>query len=96
MFTVAILQSRWWCPMCGNDLPQGGLMMGLMMLFWIALAAGVIWLIYRAASGGGRPSEPPPSAEEILRIRYARGEIGHDEYEAKLHDLAGSRSTGAG
>jgi len=65
----------------------GGLVMMLMMLvFWGLVIAGLVvglrWLI-----GLGHPSRRD-EALEILRQRYARGEIDKQEYEARKRDLA--------
>ncbi len=40
---------------------------------------------FRAGDQLGRPS--PESAREILDKRYARGEIGKEEYEQKKKDI---------
>jgi putative membrane protein len=62
-------------------------MMAMMFLFWVLFIVGLIvgirWLI-----GKGK-EQKPDSALEILRQRYARGEINKDEFEAKKKDLAG-------
>ncbi|OGL05016.1 MAG: hypothetical protein A3I03_09635 [Candidatus Rokubacteria bacterium RIFCSPLOWO2_02_FULL_68_19] len=59
--------------------------MVLGFLFWVAmivaLVLGIRWLIRQ-----GRP-EAGDSALEILRQRYARGEINREEFEAKRKDL---------
>ena len=71
----------------------GGLGMGIgwlsMLVFWglIAVAAvlGVRWFL---AEGRSAPrTEGGGSAMEILRRRYARGEIDREEFEAKKRDL---------
>jgi len=64
----------------------GGLVMMLMMLvFWGLVIAGLIvglrWLIGQGRSGGR------DEALEILRQRYARGEIDKQEFEARKRDL---------
>ena len=64
-----------------------GIGMGLVMLtFWVlvivALVAGIRWL-----STQGRESRTD-TALEILRQRYARGEINKDEFDAKKRDLS--------
>jgi putative membrane protein len=64
----------------------GGLVMMLMMLvFWGLVIAGLIvglrWLI-----GQGHTTHRD-EALEILRQRYARGEIDKQEFEARRRDL---------
>ena len=59
------------------------------MIFWIVLIVGVvllvIWVIQRAAGGG--TSKTGESALEILKKRYARGEISKEEFEEKKRDI---------
>jgi putative membrane protein len=63
--------------------------MGFGSLFWIILIIAVVglavWAIGRA--NAGRPRPTAESAEEILKQRYARGEIDRDEYHRRLTDL---------
>jgi len=62
----------------------------IMLVFWIALIVGIIflirWLILstRTESYKARPAD---SAFEILKTRYAKGEIDKDEFEEKKRDL---------
>jgi putative membrane protein len=62
-------------------------MMAMMFLFWVLFIVGLIvgirWLI-----GKGK-EQKQDSAIEILRQRYARGEINKEEFEAKRKDLGG-------
>jgi putative membrane protein len=61
-------------------------MMFMMLFFWVliiaAIVLGVRWLM---SEGKERRSD---SALEILRQRYARGEINKEEFEAKKKDLS--------
>jgi len=62
----------------------------MMALFWIAVIIAVIFLIrWLAASTSHRDREAKSgeSALEILKIRYAKGEINKEEFEAKKKDL---------
>ncbi len=65
--------------------------MGLMMpLFWILLIAAAVSLIGRTTSipgGQHRPLSDGPDALEILKQRYAKGEIDKAEFRAKLADI---------
>lgn len=79
-----------WCPGCGPMMGWGH--MGwwgffVMILFWIVIIAGIIvlvrWLTFRAP--GGRREE---TALDVLKKRYARGEISKEEFEEKKRDLA--------
>jgi putative membrane protein len=65
---------------------------------WWALASSVFWivvviLVIVAFSRGARPPVGPfwrnTAALDILEQRYARGEIGRDEYLQKKRDLMG-------
>jgi len=64
---------------------------GFMWIFWIILivlfAAAVGALVRRGGATGFWGRER--TALEILKERYARGEIDRDEYEQKRRDLGG-------
>ena len=66
----------------------GGLVMICMMfVFWGLVIAGLVlgirWLVRQGRDG------QPDRALEILRERYARGEINKEEFEARRRDLGG-------
>lgn len=67
-----------------------GLGMIFMALFWVLAVAGavvVIGWILRQSERGDRRSTGDGAALAILRERYARGEIGREEYERMKRDL---------
>ena len=57
---------------------------GAMWIFWIALILLVFW---GAKGFTNNTNEKQASALDILKQRYARGEIDQQEYEAKKRDL---------
>lgn len=64
-------------------------------LFWIAVVGVVIWALVRWLSSRNQVTTVPPmgsgqSALEILRQRYARGEIDTATYEQMRERLEGS------
>lgn len=65
-----------------------GWLMPIFMIFFLIL---VIWAIVALASGAtlSRADSSPriESALEVLKKRYARGEVSKDEYEEKKRDL---------
>lgn len=72
--------------------------MGGMMLFggifWVILLVlgviAVMWLVRGSWHGGNRPgSDRGPAGLDILKERYARGEVGRDEYLQKERDILG-------
>ena len=78
------MHPMWW--MWG----AGGLVMMLMMLlFWGLVIAGLVFGIRWLVRQGGE--DQADRAVEILRERYARGEISKEEFEARRQDLAASR-----
>ena len=61
----------------------------LMLLFVAALVGAVVWLVQNASRSGG-PAAPMGGAEpplDILKRRYASGEITKKEFEAMRRDL---------
>jgi putative membrane protein len=61
-----------------------------MLIFWILVVVLIILLIRRLISPSTTQKASSPmedSALEILKKRYARGEINKEEFEAKKKDL---------
>lgn len=74
--------------MMGNGYGYGMVFGGIFMwLFWILVIIAVVWLVRLMMGGGDGKSQPKPSALEILKERYARGEIDRQEFEQKRSDL---------
>ncbi len=61
-------------------------MMLMMLVFWAAVIVGIVlairWLVGQGRTGHGRDT-----ALDIVRQRYARGEINKDEFKTKKRDL---------
>ena len=59
-----------------------------MLLFWILVVVAIVllvkWLAAQSSTGKGSHDQ---SSLEILRERYARGEIDREEFEQKKRDL---------
>jgi putative membrane protein len=76
--------------MIGWGYGMGWLGMIFMIAFWIAVIVGIIflirWLVVSTGSKGQRTSAEE-SPLEILKRRYARGEIDKEEFEQKKKDL---------
>jgi putative membrane protein len=62
-------------------------MMLMMLVFWGMVIAGIVLAIRWVVNQGGE-RRPADAALDILRQRYARGEIGKEEFEAKKKDLS--------
>ncbi len=58
----------------------------LMIIFWGLVVVGLIFLI-RWLVGMSKTVKPEESALDILKKRYARGEINKEEFEQKKKDL---------
>lgn len=59
-----------------------------MIAFWGLVIFGVALLIKWLVAPEGPVDPKRQSALEILEQRYARGEIGREEYEQKRRDLS--------
>lgn len=62
----------------------GGMVFG--WVFMTLLLIGVGALVYAATRGSRQPGSGP-SALDVLHARYARGEIGREEYLERRSDL---------
>ena len=60
---------------------------GLVMLLRALVIVGLAVLVWRLVSARGLWQRPDP-ATQIVRERYARGEIGEEEYRKRLGTLA--------
>ncbi|MEN8142628.1 MAG: SHOCT domain-containing protein [Thermodesulfobacteriota bacterium] len=65
---------------------MGGGGMIFMALFWVVIIVGIIYLI-KLLTDKGRSSAQMETAEEILKKRYAKGEISREEFEKIKKDL---------
>ncbi len=67
-----------------------------MVAFWALVIVGIVMLV-RASTPRPTPPPPPaaavstPTAEEIVAMRFARGEIDEDEYRQRLNALHSHR-----
>jgi putative membrane protein len=61
--------------------------MGWMWLFWILVIVAIVWFARSVAASGRGPSQPRETPEDILKRRYASGEISQEEFERKLAGL---------
>ncbi len=60
----------------------GGIMM---LVFWALFIVFIVWLVREIS---GRNTSFNSKALDILKERYAKGEINKEEFEAKKKDLA--------
>jgi putative membrane protein len=58
----------------------------IMILFWILIIIGIVALV-KYTMAGTTKSERGKDAHDILKERYAKGEIDKDEFDAKKRDL---------
>jgi putative membrane protein len=58
-----------------------------MILFWILIILGIVYLVKLIA--GGEKRTTGETALDILKKRYVKGEISKEEFEEKKKDLTG-------
>lgn len=57
----------------------------LMLLIWTGIIFFIIWITIQAT---GKLTSNPHSALDILKERYAQGEINKEEFEEKKKELS--------
>ena len=63
-----------------------------MTISWLVGIGMFSWLIWLLIVAVNSRTEPHRSPEEILRRRYASGEIDSEEYERRLEELRKTKS----
>ena len=57
----------------------------VMIILWVLFVALIVWVVREV---GGRNAHHSSQALNILKERYARGEINKDEFEIKKKDIS--------
>lgn len=78
----------------GSGMPFGGWGYGMssfggglfMNLWWVLIIAGIV-MVVKWAMNQGKPQQGNMSALDILKERYAKGEIKKEEFEEKKKAL---------
>jgi putative membrane protein len=76
--------------MTGWSMGIGGLGFVLMAVFWVAIIAAAIWLLGNIFPRNNVPrvaNDTAHVAVDILKQRYARGELSKEEFEALRQDI---------
>jgi putative membrane protein len=82
----------WWNDGMGYAMGWGGwvLMTVVMVAFWGLVIVGIVALFRTVTATGQRPGREETddrTAREILDERFARGDIGADEYRSRTAQL---------
>lgn len=75
----------WWGSNSFFGMPWIGMIIGI--IFWLLVLYGVFVLISTIAKRGTRSDGKEESAMDILKKRYARGEIDAEEFARKKKDI---------
>jgi len=96
LFVLSAALLLWWWQSGGYGMMGPGMMGGfstafLMPILWIVVLGFIIWAVaaasHRPGGESGSAAHKGESPMEIIKRRYAEGEIGKEEYEEKKEDL---------
>ena len=71
---------HWW----GGDYGMGFGGGIFMILFWVFVILGFVYLIRIVLGGGSETGKNRETAREVLEKRFARGEISKEEFEEAI------------
>jgi len=75
---------HWW----GNGYGMGyGWGWMFMIVFWVLIILGIVYLVKGLSGGSQAGNGRLESPEEVLKKRFARGEISKEELESSLEVL---------
>lgn len=60
----------------------------MMIIFWVLFIALIVWIVREVGSRHSCTTHSGSSALNILKERYARGEITKEEFESKKKDVS--------
>ena len=60
----------------------------MMLLFWVLVIGGIAVILRSWWHQPMRPGQGSDTALDILRERYARGELSHEQFEEMRRNLA--------
>lgn len=60
---------------------------GFMWVFWILIIVGIFFVFQNMAKGNSGNSPDKETPMDILKKRYARGEIEEEEFERRRKEL---------
>lgn len=63
----------------------GGIMM---IIFWALLIALIVWVVREAGGRHSHSAHSGSQALDILKERYAKGDISKEEFETKKKDIS--------
>jgi putative membrane protein len=95
LLTAGVARAQYYGPshMWGSEWGWGHMIFGsaLMVLFWGGIILVIVLVVRWLGTGaGGQHAVPPPgkTALDILKERFARGEIDKDEFEERKRLLS--------
>lgn len=74
----------------------GGFSLLSFVFWWVLIILGIVIAVRWFRGGTSEQTNGTPSALEILKTRYAKGEIDRNEYEEKKSVLENGTSSNAG
>ena len=63
-----------------------------MVIFWVLMIIGIIYLVKSITGGSSAGKDTKETAEDLLKKRFARGELNKDEFAEAMEVLRKHRN----